>query len=148
MWKWRCVLHSILLRNKFKEEIPLESIKDMDIEDYVMGDGKSSGFCYDLEKGKWRYAGPGIGGQNVSKFGISKHDGKYVTDKHMDVIENPDEFWENFKNQLYSFLKEYETLEEAEKNYKSDVRKWTDENKGTMAYKLGYPFGFATIKGN
>lgn len=104
--------NSVLLRNKFKEEIPLESIKDMDIEDYVMGDGKSSGFCYDLEKGKWRYAGPGIGGQNVSKFGISKHDGKYVTDKHMDVIENPDEFWENFKNQLYSFLKEYETLEE------------------------------------
>ena len=103
---------SILLRDQFKQEIPLESIKDMDIEDYVMGDGKCSGLCYDLEKGKWRYAGPAIGGQNVSKFGISKHDGKYVTDKHMNVIDNPEEFWENFKNQLYSFLKEYETLEE------------------------------------
>ena len=48
----------------------------------------------------------------------------------------------------YLVIGEYETLEEAEKNYKSDVRKWTDENKGTMAYKLSYPFGFATIKGN
>ena len=48
----------------------------------------------------------------------------------------------------YLVIGEYETLEEAEKNYKADVRKWTDENKGTMAYKLGYPFGFATIKGN
>ena len=48
----------------------------------------------------------------------------------------------------YLVIGEYETLEEAEKNYKSDVRKWTDENNGTMAYKLGYPFGFATIKGN
>ena len=48
----------------------------------------------------------------------------------------------------YLVIGEYETLEEAEKNYKADVRKWTDENKGNMAYKLGYPFGFATIKGN
>ena len=65
-----------------------------------------------------------------------------------------DDMYQNIvtdKPQTYSrylVIGEYETLEEAEKNYKSDVRKWTDENKGTMAYKLGYPFGFATIKGN
>lgn len=48
----------------------------------------------------------------------------------------------------YLVIGEYETLEEAEKHYKTDIQKWTDENKGTMAYKLGYPFGFATINGN
>lgn len=104
--------NSIILRDQFKQEIPLEAIKEMDIEDYVMGDGKAAGFCHDLERGKWKDAGPGIGGQNVSKFGISKHDGKYVTDKHMRVIEQPEKFWDDFRNQLYSFLKEYENLEE------------------------------------
>ena len=65
-----------------------------------------------------------------------------------------DDMYQNIvtdKPQTYSrylVIGEYETLEEAEKNYKADVRKWTDENKGTMAYKLGYPFGFATIKGD
>lgn len=103
---------SIALRNQFSKEVPLESIASMNIDDYVMGDGKTSGLSYDLEHGKWKFAGPGIGGQNVSKFGISVHDGKYVTDKHMNVIENPEEFWNDFRNQLYSFLKEYETLEE------------------------------------
>ncbi len=48
----------------------------------------------------------------------------------------------------YLIIGEYETLEEALENYEADKKRWTDENKGTMAYKLGYPFGFATIKDN
>ena len=63
-----------------------------------------------------------------------------------------DDMYQNIvtdKPQTYSrylVIGEYKTLEEAEKNYKADVQMWTDKNKGTMAYKLGYPFGFATIK--
>lgn len=48
----------------------------------------------------------------------------------------------------YLIIGEYETLEEATNHYKTDIQKWTDKNKGTMAYKLCYPFGFATINGN
>lgn len=103
---------TIALRDKFTQEVPLESIKTMDIDDYVMGDGNTSSLCYNLEHGSWKYAGPRIGGQNVSKFGISIHDGQYVTDKQMKVIDNPEEYWDTFRNQLYSFIKEYETLEE------------------------------------
>ena len=63
-----------------------------------------------------------------------------------------DDMYQNIvtdKPQTYSrylVIGEYKTLEEAEKNYKADVQMWTDKNKRTMAYKLGYPFGFATIK--
>lgn len=46
----------------------------------------------------------------------------------------------------YLVIAEYNTEEEAVKNYESDIAKWVSENKGTTAYKLGYPFGFATIK--
>ena len=69
--------------------------------------------------------------------------GRMVDDMYQNIVTDKPQTYSR-----YLVIGEYETLEEAEKNYKSDVRKWTDENKGTMAYKLGYPFGFATIKGN
>ena len=72
-----------------------------------------------------------------------EHYGRMVEDMYQNIVTDKPQTYSR-----YLVIGEYETLEEAEKNYKADVRRWTDENKGTMAYKLGYPFGFATIKGN
>ncbi len=47
--------------------------------------------------------------------------------------------------QRYLVLNSYETLEQAKNNYDKDIEQWENKNKGSMAYKLGYPFGFATI---
>lgn len=96
--------------NKFIEENPLDSIKDINIDEYVLGDGKKSGFCYDLEYGVYKLAGPSIGGPTSNKFGFYVHNGQYIRNK--DIIEKPEEFWKDLRNQLYSFLKEYENLNE------------------------------------
>lgn len=48
----------------------------------------------------------------------------------------------------YFIIREYETKEEALKNYKTDVEKWIKENRNKMWYKINYPFAFATIKEN
>jgi len=48
----------------------------------------------------------------------------------------------------YNVINSYETLEEAKENYERDVEQWEDEHKGSFAYKLGFPFGFATIGQN
>ena len=97
-------------RYQFVEKYPIEWYKDMNIDDYVSGDGKTDTLCYDLERGELSQGGPGIGGQYASKFGIYIHDGKFVRKSNTDVIENIEEFWPEFRNQLYSLLKGYESL--------------------------------------
>ncbi len=47
--------------------------------------------------------------------------------------------------QRYEVINSYETLEEAKENYEKDSEQWEDKHKGSMFYKLGFPFGFATI---
>lgn len=50
----------------------------------------------------------------------------------------------------YMIISEYETQEEATKNYKTDVKKWQKETKEKYPqwYKIHFPFGYATIKEN
>ena len=55
-------------RIAFLEKFPLESLKDMMIDEYVLGTDENS-FCYWLE---FKKSGFGIGGGNSSKFGIYK----------------------------------------------------------------------------
>lgn len=45
----------------------------------------------------------------------------------------------------YLIIADYDSEEEAKAHYAADVAAWTEKNKGTIAYKIGYPFGFATI---
>lgn len=45
----------------------------------------------------------------------------------------------------YLVIGDYDTLEEAEANYESDIKIWTEQNEHTTAYQLCYPFGYATI---
>ncbi len=102
----------IELHNKFLEEYPLERIKELKIEEYALGtQNYKDSLSYKLEFGKYRNIKPGIGGSTAAKFGIymnSNHE--YVYGK--DVITNIDAFWPEFTNQLYSFLKDYENIDE------------------------------------
>ena len=103
----------IKVRDDFLHEYPIEKIKELSLDEYCLGnENNEESFCYKLEFGKYRFAGPGIGGKNASKFGIyrSKQTQEYIYDKK--VVENVDEFWDSFKEQLYYFLKEYETCDE------------------------------------
>lgn len=63
-------------RLTFVSKFPIDTIKDLSIDEYVQGTDENS-FCYWLEFKKILF---GIGGGNASKFGIYKaKDGKYYT---------------------------------------------------------------------
>lgn len=63
-------------RLSFVSKFPIDTIKDLSIDEYVQGTDENS-FCYWLEFKKILF---GIGGGNASKFGIYKaKDGKYYT---------------------------------------------------------------------
>ncbi|MCR9064374.1 MAG: AAA family ATPase [Cytophagales bacterium] len=63
-------------RQSFVSKFPIDTIKDLSIDEYVQGTDENS-FCYWLEFKNILF---GIGGGNASKFGIYKaKDGKYYT---------------------------------------------------------------------
>lgn len=96
----------IRLRKEFQEEYPLEKLKNMTLSEYVLGESNSyvPSLSYQLEFGKYKHTGLSIGGGSSAKHGIYKgKDGKYHGKKEI-VIDNPEEFWQNFRNQLYNFL--------------------------------------------
>ena len=97
----------IELRKQFVEEYPLERIKDLSLDEYVLGTGNNESLSYQIEFGKYKHAGLGIGGGSSGKHGIyfGKEDRQYHGYKEK-VIENPNEYWNQFKNQLYNCLKE------------------------------------------
>lgn len=106
----------IRLRDEFNKEYPLEKIKNLSLEEYALGNPNS--LSYKLEFGKYKGVGLSIGGGSAAKHGIYKgKDGKYhgVQQK---IIDNPQEFWNRFRTQLYSFLvelgetKKYPNVEE------------------------------------
>ena len=104
--------NKIVLRNKFLEEYPIERLKTLTIDEYALGtENYKDTLSYKLEYGEYKDAGPGIGGFSAIKFGVYKNpENQYIYGKN--VIENVDEFWTNFRNQFYSFIKEYGEVEE------------------------------------
>ena len=99
-------------REKFVKEYPLKRILDFSKEEYCLGlkDSKNT-FCYKLEFGEYKKTGFGIGGATAGKFGfycVGK--GKYKG-KNNKIIKDADKYWEEFKKQLYGFLKEMEKSE-------------------------------------
>lgn len=98
-------------REEFIKEYPLEYLKSMDLNDYALGTNNfKETLCYNLEFGKYKSTGLGIGGGTASKYGIYLgKDGKYYGRKN-EVIEDPVEFWENFRYELYEFLESFKEL--------------------------------------
>ncbi|UUE16987.1 AAA family ATPase [Leuconostoc mesenteroides] len=59
------------LTASFKQDWPLSRIKNMTIDEYVIGHGsKSKSFCYEIEQGKYKNLHLSIQGGTARKFGI------------------------------------------------------------------------------
>lgn len=98
---------SIIARDEFKSEYPIERIKQLEIDEYALGtENYKETLSYKLEFGKYRHAGPGIGGATASKHGFYKKDDQNYYGIKNEKIENPVEYWENFRGQLTDFLSE------------------------------------------
>lgn len=100
---------SINLRNEFIKEYPIERIKTLSLDEYILGDNKDN-FCYKLEFGKYKNLCMSIKGNSSYKFGIYKsRDNKYYG-LGKKKIEDPNKYWENLSNSIYSFLKDIDNL--------------------------------------
>lgn len=86
----------------FMENYPLEKLKTMSLEEYARGTDKNrESFCYYLE-----YVDEmgSIRGQNMGKFGIYRHsDGQWKTHNNR-VVENPERYWTELRDQLYNLI--------------------------------------------
>ena len=94
-------------REEFLKEYPIERINQLRLDEYALGtDNYKSTLSYKLEFGKYKNLGIGIGGGTSAKHGIyRKKDQKYYGINNK-LIENPDEYWIDFRKQLFSFLTE------------------------------------------
>lgn len=93
-------------RNKFVNEYPIERFLTMTKEEYCsIGDENNDSFCYKIENGYYKETGFGIRGVYKSKFGFyySQKD-KVYKDKLNRVVENPDDYWNNLRKQIYDFI--------------------------------------------
>lgn len=100
-------IKNINLRSDFINEFPLSRIEKLEIDEYALGTTNfKETLSYQLEFGKYKYVGAGIGGGTAAKHGIYlRSDGNYYG-KRNEKINNPDEFWIQFRSQLYNFITE------------------------------------------
>ncbi len=101
------ISYQISLIDEFKREYSIDKIASMTLEEYALGtDNFKTSFCYQLEFGKYRSVGLGIGGATAAKFGIyKKSDGNYYG-RNNKIIDNPELFFLQFRNQLCSYLRD------------------------------------------
>lgn len=93
------------IKREFIQEYPLSRIKSLSVEDYCLGTNNSkNSLSYNIEFGKYKDAGFSIGGGSSKKFGIyyAKNENCYKYGSR--TIENIDEFWPKFRDNLYEFL--------------------------------------------
>ena len=100
-------IRNIDLRDEFVKEYPIERLKNLSLDEYALGTSKySDSLSYKLEFGKYKHTGFGIGGGASTKHGIYySKDQKYRGYKN-EIIDNPEEYWNTLRNQLYLFLTE------------------------------------------
>ena len=92
------VEEEIKKRHEFVEQYPIEKLLSLTKEEYYS-------FCYDLEMGTYKTTGFGIRGVPKQKFGFYyKNDDRLYRDKNKKVIDNPDEYWYKFRQQLHDCI--------------------------------------------
>ena len=100
-------INGIRLREKFNEEYPITKLKNMTLEEYALGtDNFVNSLSYKLEFGEYKRAGMGCGGGSSAKHGIYFSKDNVYRGYKNEVINNPEEYWLNFRNQLCDFLTE------------------------------------------
>lgn len=104
--------NSINLRNQFINEYPLERIKELNLEEYVLGSDDKDTFCYKLEFGKYKHLCMSIKGGTSAKFGIYKGSDNNYYSLGKKLVENPDDYWKDLSNSIYSFLEDLKNVTE------------------------------------
>ena len=101
-------LKSIALRKKFVEEYPISRLKTMSLEEYALGtENYLNSLSYKLEFGEYKHTGMGIGGGSAAKHGIYFSKDNVYRGYKNEVLNNPSEYWNDFRNQLADFLIEF-----------------------------------------
>ncbi len=101
-------LKSITLRKKFVEEYPISRLKTMSLEEYALGtENYLNSLSYKLEFGEYKHTGMGIGGGSAAKHGIYFSKDNVYRGYKNEVLNNPSEYWNDFRNQLADFLIEF-----------------------------------------
>jgi 5-methylcytosine-specific restriction enzyme B len=103
-------------RNSFIERFPLDRIKDLTLDEFVIGGGNKDSFCYWLEFKKIENSVIlfGIGGGNASKFGLYKGEDEYYYTGYWNgkkKIEGEvlDDYFETLKRSIVESLKHVES---------------------------------------
>lgn len=130
-------------RLSFISKFPIDTIKDLNIDQYVQGTDENS-FCYWLEFKKILF---GIGGGNASKFGVYKaKDGNYYSSygKNKKELKGKelDDFFSNIKEGILQVLK-YTEKNEIEKIKTIDLPMWNMVVQKILS--IYFPEKFLTI---
>ena len=130
-------------RLSFISKFPLNTIKDLSIDQYVQGTDENS-FCYWLEFKKILF---GIGGGNASKFGVYKaKDGNYYSsygkNKKQLTGEELDVFFSNIKSGILQAL-QYTSNDQIDKIKTIDIPLWNMVLQKILS--IYYPDKFITI---
>lgn len=130
-------------RLSFVSKFPIDTIKDLSIDQYVQGTDENS-FCYWLEFKKILF---GIGGGNASKYGVYKaKDGNYYTSfgKNKKELKGKelDDFFSNIKAGILLAIK-YTEKNEIEKIKTLDLPMWNMVIQKILS--IYFPDKFLTI---
>ena len=101
----------------FLIEYPLTNFSNIELNNYVIGNGNKDSLCYKMEFGKYKYCGPGIGGSNAYKYGIfySKEKREYISQNGIE--NNPESKWIEIRDALYKVLKDLEKANKINEIY-------------------------------
>ena len=92
-------------RDTFLNEYPLSRLKELSVEEYCLGTSQSKdSLCYQIEFGKYKHTGFGIGGGSAKKFGVYYNKAENCYKHGSDPIENIEEFWPIFREEMCRFL--------------------------------------------
>lgn len=130
-------------RLSFISKFPIDTIKDLSIDQYVQGTDENS-FCYWLEFKKILF---GIGGGNASKFGVYKaKDGNYYSSygKNKKELKGKelDDFFSNIKEGILQAIK-YTEKNEIEKIKTIELPMWNMVVQKILS--IYFPEKFLTI---
>lgn len=134
----------------FKRDWPLSRIKNMTIDEYVIGRGAASkSFCYEIEQGKYKNLYLSIKGGTAKKFGIywSKQERSYI-DKSGTVLTESEALtvFKQLKSELVSLIEliqkgEYDILLDAnQKSSNSFLTRYALTTKITCLYATSEDF--------
>ncbi len=94
-------------REEFINEYPVSRINNMTADEYCLGtDHSKDSFCYQIEFGKYKHTGFGIGGGSSRKFGVYFNKTENCFKRGTEAIEDIDAFWPKFRDELCRFITE------------------------------------------